>query len=242
MTGLIDGDGTPEATWWQWLAGRDWPQLDLARFAGRRVVVLAAHPDDEVLGAAGLMQQLAAAGSPMVYVWATDGEASHPRSAVFTRSALASRRRAESQEALRRLGLAADHCLHLGLPDGEVGKHVDELATRLRTVAGVDSLLVAPWRHDGHPDHEAVGRVAALLDLPLIEYPVWMWHWAQPDDRSVPWHRARVVTGVDPAVKAHAIEAFVTQIEPIGPGPQDAAVLPPHVLDRFRRPIELVLQ
>jgi hypothetical protein len=23
----------------------------------------------------------------------------------------------------------------------------------------------------------------------LLEYPLWMWHWARPDDAAVPWHR-----------------------------------------------------
>ena len=68
-----------------------------------------------------------------------------------------------------------------------------------------------------------------------------MWHWATPDDapgavapgarssRSRPRH-----------AKARAIDAFDTQVRPIGPDPADAAILPPHVLDRFLRPYEVV--
>lgn len=238
----IDGDGTTEASWRPWLARVAWAPLDLDRLIRRRVVVLAAHPDDEVLGAGGLLRRLADAGGEVVFVWATDGDASHPASTVFSRSELAARRREEARVALDRLGMGTVRGIHLGLPDGEVERHADDLRQALRRVVGHDDLLIAPWRGDGHPDHEAVGRVAAMLDQPLIEYPIWMWHWAQPGDRRVPWHRVREVAAIDVAAKAAAIDAFTTQIHPIGPDPADAAILPSHVLDRFRRTTELVFQ
>lgn len=242
MSIAIDGDGTAEASWLPWLRRAAWAPLDLDWLARRRVVVLAAHPDDEVLGAGGLLRRLADAGTEVVFVWATDGDASHPNSTVFSRSELAARRREEARLALERLGMGSVRAVHLGLPDGEVEHHRDDLLQGLRRIVGFDDVLVAPWRGDGHPDHEAVGHVAAMLDRPLIEYPIWMWHWAQPGDRRVPWHRVREVTSIDVAAKAAAIDAFTTQIFPIGPDPADAAILPPHVLDRFRRSTELVFQ
>jgi hypothetical protein len=68
-----------------------------------------------------------------------------------------------------------------------------------------------------------------------------MWHWATPDDSRVPWSRLRTVAVPDPAAKARAIDAFDTQVRPIGPEIEDAAVLPPHVVARFLRPFEAVL-
>ena len=70
--------GTAETEWEQWSGPEGWPALDPASLLGRPVVVLAAHPDDEVLGAGGLVCRLAAAGAHLRFVWATDGEASHP--------------------------------------------------------------------------------------------------------------------------------------------------------------------
>jgi LmbE family N-acetylglucosaminyl deacetylase len=38
------------------------------------LLVMAPHPDDEILGCARLMQQAAIAGCPLVIAWLTDGE------------------------------------------------------------------------------------------------------------------------------------------------------------------------
>jgi hypothetical protein len=58
----------------------------------------------------------------------------------------------------------------------------------------------------------------------------------------VPWQRARSIalTPETTRAKEAAIATFRTQIHPLGPDPADAAVLPPHVLARFRRPFEVV--
>ena len=49
-----------------------------------------------------------------------------------------------------------------------------------------DTWCAATWRGDGHPDHDAVGRAAATacdaVGCRLLEYPVWMWHWARPGE------------------------------------------------------------
>jgi LmbE family N-acetylglucosaminyl deacetylase len=241
VTAAIDGVGTPEATWRPWLAGRAWPALDLASMAsGRRVVVLAAHPDDEVLGVGGLLRRLAGCGSSIAMVWATDGEASHPGSTRLTPARLGALRRAESLAAIDELDIAPCAVHHLGLPDSGLDAHVDELVDALRGVIGHDDVVLAPWRGDGHPDHEAVGEAAARLTTTLIEYPVWMWHWATPSDPRVPWDRMAAVAAVDVVAKRAAIDAFVTQVLPLGPDPADAAVLPPYILERFHRPDELV--
>jgi LmbE family N-acetylglucosaminyl deacetylase len=243
VTAVIDGAGTAESFWRPWLAQRTWPRLDLAALVlGRRVVVLAAHPDDEVLGVGGMLRRLAAGGASIVVVWATDGEASHPGTKALTPSHLATRRRAESLAALEKLGVMPIHTHHLGLPDSGLSADRPRLVAALREIIDDHDLVLAPWRGDGHPDHEAVGEAAAILAATLIEYPIWMWHWAAPGDARVPWHRVRSVDAVDLAAKSAAINAFDTQVRPLGPDPADAAVLSPHVLERFQRPDELVFK
>jgi hypothetical protein len=74
----IDAPGTDERTWaaWSWLSTL--PGSGLAGLAGvTSAVVVAAHPDDEVLGAGGLISVLAASRARLRLVAVTDGERSH---------------------------------------------------------------------------------------------------------------------------------------------------------------------
>ena len=77
-----------------------------------------------------------------------------------------------------------------------------------------------------------------------MPYPVWMWHWASPNDIRVPWWAARRVV-LPPEVrraKEAAIAAFQTQIAPLSDDPADATVLPPHVLAHLTRAVEVVFE
>jgi hypothetical protein len=107
-----DGDGTPESHWRTWEQNRR-PGNDLqveALFDGRlpaRFILLAAHPDDETLGAGGLLASLARNGVQCDIVILTDGEGSHPCSPTHTPHQLAQRRRKEVAHALQLLAPAA---------------------------------------------------------------------------------------------------------------------------------------
>jgi len=243
MTTIEPMAGTDESRWTGWPAPASWPTLDVEALAHRRLLVVAAHPDDEVLGVGGLLAVLAGLGADLRLLWATDGEASHPRSTAEPARRLASIRRAESSVAAERLGLAAVPRIHLGLPDGGLGRLEDQLTERLACYVQEDDVVLAPWSGDGHPDHEACGRAAGAAAGTLLEYPVWAWHWAVPDDDRVPWKRARRVDLDESARerKAAAVGCFLSQVEPIGPGPADGPVLPDRVLAHFRRDHEVVL-
>lgn len=238
MVTAIEGAGTSEDTWRDWAAMAGWPALPLAPAVPPLVV--APHPDDEVLGAGGLLALLREAEVVVV----TGGEASHPGSTVHPPERLAAIRRDETAEALRRLGLPETAVRHLGQPDGGVDEAALTAYLAARLTPG--RWCLATWRGDGHPDHEAVGRAAAsacaATGAVLLEYPIWAWHWARPGDARVPWERAYRIDLTEPACQAkeRAILAFPSQIEDLGPAPEDAAILPPHVLARFRRPFEVV--
>lgn len=251
----IEGTGTAEARWQAWGRLADLPELSVAApgagaaigLSGLRPLVVAPHPDDEILGAAGL---LALAGGEVVAV--TDGEASHPGSAVVDPHALGPVRRAETAAALGALGRPGTLVHRLGHPDNGIDE--DRLAGELAALLSADRTpgagseprwCVVTWREDGHPDHEVVGRAAvracAETGARLVEYPIWMWHWAAPGDPDVPWDRA-VRLPLPPSVQAAkraAIAAFVSQVEAVGTAPGDAAILPPYVLARFDRDEEV---
>ncbi|GAA2298958.1 PIG-L family deacetylase [Streptomyces kunmingensis] len=242
----IQAPGTDEAQWRDWSG---WDAMPPALLPERgRVVVVAAHPDDEVLGFGGAMAVLAARGVRLTVVSITDGEGSHPDSRVVTPPALARLRARELRAALTELGAGQAEIIRLGVPDTGVADHEEQLVDALTPLARGADLVAAPWTGDVHSDHEAAGRAARTAALrsgtPLSLYPVWMWHWARPDDPRVPWRTARCVQ-LPPhvqALKQVAIDRFTTQIHPLGPGPEDAAVLPPEELAHHLRPTEVLFQ
>ncbi|MGN6612362.1 MAG: PIG-L family deacetylase [Angustibacter sp.] len=236
MTFRHDDRGTPEALWDAWPRLRELPELGPAR----PTVLLAAHPDDETLGAGGLLALAGRAGVDVHVVVATDGEASHPDSPTHSPADLARWRAKEVEQAVTLL--APDAHLHLlHLPDGALGDHEDALAQALQPLVHNGSRVVAPWRADAHPDHEAAGRVAARVaadrGAELLEYPIWAWHWSRPGDVRLPWPRAvrQPLDAGTRAAKARAVRAHRSQVEPLSPQRGDEVLLSAEVVAHFER-------
>ena len=216
---LIEGDGCAESVWREWLGAIDVPALALEDFlpAPARLVVVAPHPDDEVLACGALLAMHAARGGECCVVAVTDGEASHPGSTRWTPQQLTTVRRAERAEGLLRLGLGGVSLHGLGLPDGGVQAQADRLRRRLIDLLRPGDVVVATWPLDGHPDHDACGTAAiqacASVGCGLLTAPVWMWHWAAPGDARVPWQRLRALHAHATAWKRKqaALEAHVSQ-------------------------------
>ena len=242
----IDAEGTPERRWREWGALPRLPVEDLSGVA--HAVVVAPHPDDETLGFGGGIALLAAQGTAVTVVAVTDGEGSHPGSHALSRAGLVAARAAERGRALSNLGARGVEILRLGLPDGEVEAHEDELTERLADLCADADLCAVTWEGDLHPDHEATGRAAREAvrsqDTRLLSYPVWMWHWARPGDEAVPWSRAYRIDLSQEVLrnKENAVGAFTTQIAPVGTLPEDRAVLTPDMLAHFSRDHEVVFR
>jgi LmbE family N-acetylglucosaminyl deacetylase len=248
----IDAPGTTERTWtaWPWLSapGSHAPSTGLAglaRHAGlarvASAVIVAAHPDDEVLGAGGLIAMLATARARLRLVAITDGEGSHRGHA--DPEALARRRIAETTAAMRALGAPAAGVIRLRLPDTGLADREDDLAAALAPLAEGFDVCLAPWHRDMHPDHEAAGRAARRASpRALYYYPVWMWHWARPADPRVPWDRALRVrlSAHAAAAKRAAIGCFTSQTRDRGRGL--GPVLSPEMIAHFTRKTEVLLQ
>lgn len=245
---IRDGEGTPEAEWLAWPGLARLPAVALHDLvpAGCRAVVVAPHPDDEVLAVGGLLAQLARHGRRCCIVAVTDGDASHRGSTLWPRERLVRERPLESRRALQRLGLSREHheMLRLALPDGGVSKHGDALTGTLQALLRPRDVLFTTWRMDGHPDHEATGHAAAVaaarIGARFVEVPVWAWHWATPGDVRLPWLRARRLPLDASTVdrKCAAIQAYASQLEP-DPDNGRAAVLRGSTVERCGRPFEV---
>jgi LmbE family N-acetylglucosaminyl deacetylase/SAM-dependent methyltransferase len=232
---------------------RDWdaaglleslPTLDLSMVD--RLTVIAAHPDDETLGAGGLIAEASALGIPVRVVVITDGSASHPRSTTVLRDELAVIRQRELFLAVSELSPEAEVVM-LGFADGQTNEHRAEIAAALARAIEPGTTLVSPWRGDGHRDHRVVAEIcadaAARLGSPLYEYPIWMWHWGEPADERIPWPSAVALPLGRGAVtaKRRALSRHASQLVGLGPGEADGPVLTPEFAAHFERDREVYL-
>ncbi|WP_296261457.1 MULTISPECIES: PIG-L deacetylase family protein [unclassified Pseudomonas] len=214
---------------------------------GSRLIVLAPHPDDEVLACGGLLAAMAERQEDIHLISVTDGEGSHPGSTHWPQPRLRAQRRLESEGALRSLGIDASHISwqRLGLGDGHVAERAESLIALLSEDLRPSDVLLSTWRHDGHCDHEAVGHCAAQAagntGATLLEMPVWAWHWAEPNDPRLPWDRARklLLNEAQLTCKRLAITAHVSQLQS-DTSTGAAPVLDPSTLERLLQPFELV--
>lgn len=205
------------------------------------VVVVAPHPDDEVLGCGMTMRWLEDQGCAVSVVACTDGEASHRQSRAVSPEQL---RRCRAEERTRAFGLLGvdPPVTRLRLPDGGLAVAV-ELADALTDVLAGAGAVIAPWLGDDHPDHVAVTRAAAVAadrrGVTLWRTPIWgKVRRVRPYDGRV----SRLTLSAEARdVKASAAAAFVSQLQPVGPGPDDGPVVHPSELTAMLDGEEVVL-
>jgi LmbE family N-acetylglucosaminyl deacetylase len=139
-----------------------------------RVIAVGAHPDDCEFYFGGTAAKLAAQGHQVKFVSVTNGDAGHHRLAGLE---LAARRKSETEEAARRLGIAAWEVL-----DHHDGLLLADLATRLQIIRCLRQwqadIVLTHRFNDYHPDHRYTSQLvqdsAYLVLVPNIcpEVPV----------------------------------------------------------------------
>jgi LmbE family N-acetylglucosaminyl deacetylase len=201
----------------------------------RRVVVVAPHPDDEVLGTGLLLARLAKVGLPTTFVAVTDGEGAY---ADQDPDHLAALRRAEQAAALRLLGHGRSPVVRLGLPDGRVGDHLDALTSLLTSIVDAETLLVAPSSHDWHPDHVACGAgaraTAATTGCERWSSLFWAHHYPESLAASRPALFELRGSRHEQAARARALECHRSQFERRSGTP----ILDRDLVEHLTRPVE----
>lgn len=220
--------------------------------AYEHLLVVAAHPDDECLGAGAFVADAASLGVDVTLLVLTDGEGSHPHSPTVGPDDLARRRRAEADRAAAVLA-PESRVVHAGLPDGGLSDRPDEAVAAVRDLVRPGTLVLAPWTADGHPDHDAAGRAGAAAvaavaavarpagedeqhaRIGIGHYLVWFWHWGRPDD--LPWSHAVAVDatldGLDR--RARALQHHHSQHTALSSAIGDETLLTDGVLAPSRR-------
>jgi len=144
-------------------------QFDVSQFGDeiKRILVVAAHPDDLETTSGGTLALLIGRGVEVALLLGTDGDiGTHDLS--FTRETLAAVRREETLAGAAALGIK--DVFFLGHHDGEL---VADLALRAE-VAGIyrrwqpDTIFTfdPAWGGQAHPDHIAAGRAAVDAYMP----------------------------------------------------------------------------
>ena len=128
------------------------------------------------------------------------------------------------------------------MPDGNIALHELAVERAIKTRLPPDATLIAPFEHDGHPDHEAVARICIDLgkrrNAPVLRYPIWAWHHSSPGA----WQNSEFVrfplNAESRRAKSRAIRCFASQLD----NRYTHAVMPEHVLRYFSRPYEAFLR
>lgn len=128
----------------------------------RRVLVVAAHPDDETIGCGGMMAALALQGASVHVVFLADGEGARSDSAGAVEESLVEARQRAACNAADALG--AERPIFLGLPDNRLDSlpllDVVKQVERVRDAVNPDTVLL---HHGGdlNVDHR-IAHVAAI--------------------------------------------------------------------------------
>lgn len=231
--------GTTEAAWQDAAPWRGAPPLDLDY---DRVIVLAAHPDDETLGASGALRHAVRQGAEVSLLIVTDGDAA-PEAAE--RAGIGRRRRGELLDAVHLLAPGIPVSF-LGVPDGGIrearSRVSDAVAAAVGQATAGRTLLLAPWWGDGHRDHRVLGEIARTMagaGVTVRGYPIWLWHWGSPADiDTTGWSVVRLDDD-DRQAKRRAIAAHRSQTTP--PRADEPPMLHAETLRHFDRDVEVFI-
>lgn len=193
--------------------------LDAQTYGKLHVIAFGAHPDDCDGKAGGLAARFAAHGDLVKFVSLTNGDSGH-----FSEGggALARRRRAEAEEAGRRIGIV------YGVLDNHDGELEPTLAVRRQVIREIREwhadIVLSPRPNDYHPDHRNTGIVvqdaAYMVTVPnvvtevpaLRKNPVFLYY-SDGFEQPQPF-RPDVVVSIDEVYdkKIDMLDAHVSQV------------------------------
>jgi LmbE family N-acetylglucosaminyl deacetylase len=206
------------AAWAAWLLATPFFPAASAQSEPVRVIAFGAHPDDCDLGAGGLAAKYAALGLKVKFVSLTNGDAGHQTQGG---EALAKRRRAEAQEAGRRIGIEYE------VLDNHDGKLLPTLDVREQVIREIRQwkadVVIGPRPNDYHPDHRYTGVLvqdASYMVIvpnivkdtpPLLRNPVFLYY-SDRFTRPQPF-RPDIVVSIDDVFqkKIDMLDAHVSQ-------------------------------
>jgi LmbE family N-acetylglucosaminyl deacetylase len=186
-------------------------------------VVLAPHPDDDVIASGGLIQRILESGGEIAVVFVTDGENNPWPQRFLERKLFLSKsdrakwgamRRQEALCSLARLGVGERSAIFLAFPDQGIAALARRgdiaLRDKLREVFEhvQPTLIVSPSTFDDHSDHRTIAWYAhcAAPDSSITTYVI---HGTAPAERAV---CTLELSGLEQKRKFDAIECHRSQL------------------------------
>ena len=186
-------------------------------------MVLAPHPDDDVIAAGGLIQRVLESGSEIAVVFVTDGE-NNPWPQRFLerrlflsksdRASWGAMRRREALCSLARLGVGEQSAVFLAFPDQGIASLArrGDVALRDKLRETFDdvqpTLIVSPSTFDEHSDHRAIAWYAHCA-APEANIATYVVHGNAPAERAV---CTLELSGCEQKKKIDAIESHQSQL------------------------------
>jgi LmbE family N-acetylglucosaminyl deacetylase len=174
-----------------------------------RVLVIAAHADDEAMGCAGTVIRHRQAGDTVQIAIVTDGTRSRAHGIDA-----ASMRRIREQEAQRAATEMGVPCAWMGLPEGEWSDEAGKAALRQKLRELAPTIVYAPSSIDYQPEHRRLARtLAGLLEELALEPEVRMYAVQVPLTPLLA-NLVHDVSDLEPSILS-VLRAYATQLESV---------------------------
>lgn len=143
----------------------------------RRILVVAAHPDDEAIGLGSVLCRHAAKGDEVFLIFTTNGRGLGWFTRLGDQRVYVSKRRREALEAARLLDIPPEHVGFLGFPDGNLIQYIRPLGRDLETIyqSVRPSRVYVQGLEGGHVDHDVTSVVVQTVLAKMGFSHVWEW-------------------------------------------------------------------
>ena len=186
-----------------------------------RVLIVAPHPDDEIIGCTGLITSCIEKGNKVFLCILTGGEASHQACCNINKEKLKQQRRNLTKKINCQLGVNVQNIFFLDFKDGNINIK-DSQVKRLKTIieeTQPESIFIPHQKGEGWSDHIEAGNIIKMLTsnrtLHIYEYCVWFWYY---NVWSIDWKNAFLIRMSDNEhkKKLQSIQDYITPLAPCG--------------------------
>ncbi|WP_455587179.1 PIG-L deacetylase family protein [Bacteroides sp.] len=184
-------------------------------------LIIAPHPDDEIIGCAGLIQHQLSKNKKTHIIFLTGGENSHSGHCKISQETIIKARKELAINTNKKLGLPIENLHFLNYPDGRINyehQETTKLGKLLKEI--VPQVIFIPHKGEGWSDHIQAGHIIKKLTLHqsgirIYEYCVWFWYY---NTWKIDWKNTQLLnmTKEEHFKKKEAIDKYIYPQAPCG--------------------------